>query len=54
VESFGDHRIAMACAVLGLFSEGTTVVRGTECVNTSYPGFYEQLQRVMKPGKSAE
>jgi 3-phosphoshikimate 1-carboxyvinyltransferase len=54
VESFGDHRIAMACAILGLFSEGTTVVRGTECVNTSYPGFYEQLQRVMKPGKSAE
>ena len=52
VESFGDHRIAMSCAVLGMFSEGHTVVRDTECVNTSYPGFYEQLQRFMKPAKS--
>ena len=54
VESFGDHRIAMACAVLGMFSEGQTTVRDTECVNTSYPGFYEQLQRFLKPGKSNE
>ena len=54
VDSFGDHRIAMACAVLGLFSDGHTVVTGTECVNTSYPGFYEQLQRFVKPGKSTE
>ncbi len=54
VESFGDHRIAMACAVLGMFSEGQTSVRDTECVNTSYPGFYEQLQRFLKPGKSNE
>ena len=49
VESYGDHRIAMACAILGLFSEGETTVRDTECVNTSYPGFYATLQRVMTP-----
>ena len=54
VESFGDHRIAMSCAVLGTYSEGHTVVRDTECVNTSYPGFYEQLQRFIKPAKSHE
>jgi 3-phosphoshikimate 1-carboxyvinyltransferase len=54
VESFGDHRIAMACAVLGMFREGQTTVRDTDCVNTSYPGFYEQLQRFLKPGKSNE
>jgi 3-phosphoshikimate 1-carboxyvinyltransferase len=44
----------MACAILGLFSEGQTVVRDTECVNTSYPGFYETLQHMMKPGKAIE
>ena len=49
VESFGDHRIAMSCAVLGMFSDGHTVVRDTECVNTSYPGFYEQLKHFIKP-----
>jgi 3-phosphoshikimate 1-carboxyvinyltransferase len=51
VESYGDHRIAMACAILGLFSDGETLVRDTECVNTSYPGFYETLQRVMTPDR---
>lgn len=43
VDSFGDHRIAMAFAIAGLFAEGETVVRNTECVNTSYPGFERQL-----------
>ena len=52
IESFGDHRIAMASAVLGMFSNGTTVVRDTACVNTSYPGFYEQLKHFIKPAKS--
>ncbi len=51
VESFGDHRIAMSAAILGLFSEGQTIIHDTDCVATSYPGFYETLQRVAKPEK---
>jgi len=46
VESFGDHRIAMASAILALFAEGPSVIRDTDCVNTSYPGFYETLERL--------
>lgn len=48
VESFGDHRIAMAFAVAGLFAEGETVIQDVDCVNTSYPGFYKQLEQVIK------
>jgi 3-phosphoshikimate 1-carboxyvinyltransferase len=48
LESFGDHRIAMAFAIAGLYAEGETVITGTECVNTSYPGFYETLEQVMR------
>jgi 3-phosphoshikimate 1-carboxyvinyltransferase len=48
VQSFGDHRIAMSAAILGLFSEGQTIIHDTDCVATSYPGFYETLQRVVK------
>jgi 3-phosphoshikimate 1-carboxyvinyltransferase len=48
VQSFGDHRIAMAFAVAGLFAEGETVVQDVDCVNTSYPGFYKQLEQVIK------
>lgn len=46
VKSYGDHRIAMAFAIAGLFAEGETTIEGTECVATSYPGFYETLQKV--------
>ena len=43
LESHGDHRIAMAFAIAGLFATGETVITGTECVETSYPGFAGQL-----------
>ncbi len=46
--SYGDHRIAMAFAVAGMFAEGTTVIDGVECVATSYPGFYETFQQITK------
>jgi 3-phosphoshikimate 1-carboxyvinyltransferase len=44
VTSFGDHRIAMAFAIAGLFSNGESVISDVECVNTSYPGFAEHLR----------
>lgn len=47
VESYGDHRIAMAFAIAGLFAGGETVVGNVACVNTSYPGFGQQLQAVL-------
>jgi len=46
VESFGDHRIAMACAILGLFSKGETTIEETGCIATSYPTFQEDLIKV--------
>jgi 3-phosphoshikimate 1-carboxyvinyltransferase len=48
LDSFGDHRIAMAFAIAGLFAEGETTITGTACVATSYPGFYETLQRILR------
>lgn len=46
VDSFGDHRIAMAFAIAGLFASGETIVRNVECVNTSYPGFALHLDAI--------
>lgn len=48
LESFGDHRIAMAFAIAGLFAKGETVIRDTACVNTSYPGFSHHLDAVLR------
>ncbi|MBE5978649.1 MAG: 3-phosphoshikimate 1-carboxyvinyltransferase [Paenibacillaceae bacterium] len=46
IDSKLDHRIAMTFAVAGLCAEGETVIKGAECVNISYPGFYQDLERL--------
>ena len=51
LESFGDHRIAMAFAIAGLFAKGETVINNTACIDTSYPGFAKHLEAI-KNGKS--
>ncbi|UCD44472.1 MAG: 3-phosphoshikimate 1-carboxyvinyltransferase [Candidatus Bathyarchaeota archaeon] len=43
VDPHGDHRIAMALAVLGLVADGETAVLDAECVSKSYPGFWEDF-----------
>jgi 3-phosphoshikimate 1-carboxyvinyltransferase len=46
VRSFGDHRIAMAFAVAGLFADGVTEIEDADCVDISYPGFFDELARL--------
>jgi 3-phosphoshikimate 1-carboxyvinyltransferase len=48
LQSFGDHRIAMAFAIAGLFATGETVIEDIACVQTSYPGFEETLRLIQK------
>jgi 3-phosphoshikimate 1-carboxyvinyltransferase len=48
IESFGDHRIAMAFAIGALRAEGDTLIRGSECVGISYPGFFSDLEQVLE------
>ncbi len=48
LDSHGDHRIAMAFAIAGLYCEGTTVIENTECISTSYPGFEQHLDLFLK------
>ena len=38
-----DHRMAMAYAVAGLISDTPMVIKDADCVNISYPRFYEDL-----------
>jgi len=46
VDSRGDHRIAMACAVAALGARGETTIEGAECVAVSFPGFFETLDQL--------
>ena len=48
IDSFGDHRIAMAFAIAALFAEGETEILGAECADVSFPGFFETLRQTAK------
>ena len=46
LESYGDHRIAMAFSIAGLVASGKTVIKDAECVNISFPGFFSFLRKL--------
>ena len=48
IDSHLDHRIAMSFAIAGINSFGTTTILGSECVDISYPTFYEDLKMLSK------
>jgi len=48
LDSFGDHRIAMAFAVAALRAEGETAIHGADAAGVSYPTFFEDLKSVAK------
>ncbi len=42
--SHGDHRLAMTLGIAGLLAQEETIIYGPECVDVSYPGFWEDLE----------
>lgn len=48
VDSFGDHRIAMAFAVAALRAEGETTIRRSDAAIISYPAFFKTLEGLLE------
>lgn len=46
IDAKGDHRIAMAFAVAGLIATGGTTIHNSDSVETSFPGFFDELRRL--------
>ncbi len=46
IDSHGDHRIAMSFMIAGL--QCGMIVNDVDCVNTSFPNFFELLQKITK------
>jgi 3-phosphoshikimate 1-carboxyvinyltransferase len=46
LQSYGDHRMAMALGVAGLVAKGETIVEGAESIPVSYPSFVEDMQKL--------
>ncbi len=47
LDSFGDHRIAMAFAVAALRATGETEIKGADAAVISFPEFFETLENVV-------
>ena len=45
IETYDDHRIAMSFAMLGLAVPGMRI-RGGSCVRKSFPGFWEEMEKL--------
>jgi len=46
LNSHGDHRIAMAAAILGCAGTANIEIEGAECVAKSYPAFFDDLESI--------
>jgi 3-phosphoshikimate 1-carboxyvinyltransferase len=46
IESYKDHRIAMAMAIAAIIADGTTTINDVSSVSISFPGFFDILKRL--------
>ena len=44
LDSYNDHRIAMAAAIAATVADSKVTINNAEAINKSYPGFYNDLQ----------
>ena len=47
LNSFGDHRIAMAFAIAALAADGECTIEGSEAAVVSFPGFYSKIRHMI-------
>ena len=48
VDSFGDHRIGMMLQVAALLTQSEVHMKDTDCVNISYPTFFDEIARLVQ------
>ena len=46
IKTYGDHRVAMSLAIAGLSTNGGLQLDDAGCVDTSFPGFFDLLNRM--------
>ena len=54
VKTYGDHRVAMSLAIAGLCTAGGLQLDDAGCVDTSFPGFFDLLNRLRSHSVSRE
>jgi len=46
IKTYGDHRIAMAFTIAGLFADGNIEIDDPACAAVSFPSFYDTLKQI--------
>ncbi|MFI3171648.1 MAG: 3-phosphoshikimate 1-carboxyvinyltransferase [Eubacteriales bacterium] len=47
IDSYMDHRIAMAFAIAGLVADGETTIVDSHCVDISFPDFWNMIDKII-------
>ncbi len=48
VESYGDHRMAMALAIAATIADSETNIKNVDCIDISFPNFFNLLEKICK------
>ena len=48
INSYLDHRIAMAFSIAALVAQGETKILDSQCVDVSYPAFFSNLEELQR------
>jgi 3-phosphoshikimate 1-carboxyvinyltransferase len=48
IQTYHDHRIAMAFTIAGLFCDESIILDDQECINISFPEFFTLMNRLVK------
>jgi 3-phosphoshikimate 1-carboxyvinyltransferase len=51
IETFGDHRMAMTACLIAAWTGKTVYIDNKDCVNKSFPGLFELIEKGIKNGK---
>lgn len=46
IDCKGDHRVAMSLAILNTFSSKSLILKNIDCVKTSYPNFWNDMEKL--------
>ena len=46
LDSYNDHRVCMALAILATITKDKVIINNAECINKSYPNFFKDLERL--------
>ncbi len=48
IKTYNDHRVAMSFFVAGLISEGEVLIDNKDCVDISFPGYFDTIKKLIK------